>query len=156
MRDAVDVVPYRHETFFIQTHHPYKLHSWYLYIKNKCDSVGDVRPCLLWEADVPFSWDCPFFVYIPCGILYGYPCGNKRPMGNTVAVAMFRTESPWVLVRTNTTKYVGSNSTGHKGIDAVTKCRCVARHFAIATNHEYAYRISSGRDRPLQTHNNIC
>ena len=41
------------------------------------------------------------------------------------------------------------------GIDAVTKCRCVARHFAIATNHEYAYRISSGRDRPVFVKTNL-
>ena len=38
---VVAIVPYRHEAFFIQTHHPYKLHSWYLYIKNKCEFVGD-------------------------------------------------------------------------------------------------------------------
>ena len=42
-------VPYGYETIFIQTHHPYELHSWYLYIKNKCDSVGDGA------LDVPIS-----------------------------------------------------------------------------------------------------
>ena len=77
---VVAIVPYRHETVFIQTHHPYKLHSWYLYIKNKCDSVGDD------VHGVPISWDFSCFVYIPCGILYGHPCGNKMTVGGTVAV----------------------------------------------------------------------
>ena len=55
----------------------------------KSEFVGDVRPCLLWEVGVPISWDCSFFVYIPCGVFTGKKIPKHISMRFGISCGLF-------------------------------------------------------------------
>ena len=62
----MDVVPYEIAMGLIYIYHEHRIYGIKCTHKIRFVPVGDDA------LGVPISWDFSCFVYIPCGILYGY------------------------------------------------------------------------------------